>query len=155
MNSELLFSLNSCLKVKLSWKSVITSRNGARGVKIALSKKKECHLTRHITEQRHVQKVKCFQNSLILQQLYKPGELFLKRKHSSSHSSFRLFSLSLWSKKLCLEAMTNPGACISLILHAVLPLRYVAFSHQTLFCCHRWTSRILFLFYLTYNYYSL
>ena len=32
--------------------------------------------------------MKCFQTSLILQQLYKPGELFLKRKHSSSHSSF-------------------------------------------------------------------
>ena len=32
--------------------------------------------------------MKCFQTSLILQQLYKPGEFFLKRKHSSSHSSF-------------------------------------------------------------------
>lgn len=35
----------------------------------------------------------------------------------------RLSSLSLWSRKLCLKARTNPGACISLIVHAALPLR--------------------------------
>lgn len=68
--------------------------------------------------------MKCFQNSPILQQLYKPGELFLKRNIPLLIPHTWPPPLSLWSKKLCLEAMTNPGGLhFSLILHAVLPLR--------------------------------
>lgn len=64
--------------------------------------------------------VKHVQSSLSLQWLYRQEALFLQQEYTSSHSSFRLSSshLSLWGRKLHLEAMTNSGACVSLTLHA-------------------------------------